>query len=446
MRFSAASFGAVLTTHLPRRATGLVVALSGGMDSGCLLAAAAEWRSEKDSLPVRAIHIDHGLQSAAAAFRRACTALCERFQVPLRIIAVPVDTAAGVSLEEAAREARYAALAAALEPGECLVTAHHGEDQAETFLLQSLRGAGLKGLSSMPVCRPFGAGWHLRPLLEATRRDLCRYAEALALGKVEDPMNQDLRFDRVYLRRRLWPLIESRWPGAVKALVRTAEHAAEAQAVLDGVADADLAILCDRDALSVSRLRGLDSGRRSNAVRRWIARAHALPPPTARLHEALRQMLDAGDGQLPSIVWGAHALRRYRDRIHLTAAEPARLAAEYAWDHGSGTVLDLGPGLGRLRRVPTPGGLNAAELPATLRVRGRAGGETIKPAPRAATQSVQHLCQARAVLPWMRGALPFVFAGAELIAVGDLWFDARRRVGPGDPGVVFQWEDAPVVF
>lgn len=446
MSFSAASLGVVLRTHLPRRATGLVIAVSGGMDSGCLLAAAAEWRREEESLPVRAIHIDHGLQSAAATFRRVCAALCDGLQVPLKIVAVPVDTAAGASLEEAAREARYAALAAALEPGECLLTAHHGEDQAETVLLQALRGAGLKGLSSMPVCRPFGAGWHLRPLLEVTRRDLEQYAAALALRKVEDPMNEDLRFDRVYLRRRVWPLIESRWPGAVKALVRTAEHAAEAQGVLDSVADADLAALCDGDALSVPRLRALDSGRRYNAMRRWIARADAMPPPAARLHEALRQILDAGDDQLPSVAWGAHALRRYRDRIYLTAAEPVCLASERAWEHGAGEPLALGPGLGKFRCVSQLGGLDADQLPTTLYVRPREGGEKIKPAPRAATQSVQHLCQASGLLPWMRGALPFVFAGAELIAVGDQWLDARRCVGPREPGVGFEWEDAPILF
>ncbi len=446
MNFSAASFGAVLKTRLPPRATGLVVAVSGGVDSASLLAAAAEWRRTENSLPVRAIHIDHGLQSAAATFRRVCSALCDSLHVPLTIAAAQVDAAVGVSVEEAAREARYGMLAALLEPGECLLTAHHAEDQAETFLLQSLRGAGLKGLSSMPLCRPFGRGWHLRPLIEVTRGELTRYAAALCSATVEDPMNEDLRFDRAYLRHRVWPLIESRWPGAVKALVRSAEHAAEAQEVLDFAADADLAALCDGDALSVARLRALDSPRRFNAVRRWLARANVPPPPAARLHEALRQMLNAGGGQLPSIAWGAHALRRYRDRIHLTAAQVPRLAEQYRWDRGSGAALDLGPGLGKLRCVPLAGGLDGARLPAALRVQRRAGGEKIKPAPHAATQSVQHLCQAYGLLPWMRAALPFVFAGPELIAVGDLWLESRHCVGRRAPGLGFEWENAPVLL
>jgi tRNA(Ile)-lysidine synthetase-like protein len=164
------------------------------------------------SLPLRAVHIDHGLQQEAAAFREACVRSCEGLGVPLSIITVQVSAPAGVSIEAAARDARYAGLGAQLRAGECLMTAHHGEDQAETLLLQALRGAGLKGLASMPVCRAFAAGWHLRPLLGLRRADLRRFAAASGITAALDPMNSDPRYDRVYLRRSLWPLIEARWP------------------------------------------------------------------------------------------------------------------------------------------------------------------------------------------------------------------------------------------
>src|SRR5271154_4472708 len=164
MVFSAASLRAVLDAHVPAEAGGLVLALSGGADSAALLAAAvaADFRG----LPLRALHIDHGLQAAAAEFRATCARLCERLGVALTIISVAVEAQPGASLEAAARDARYTALATALDAGEGLLTADHREDQAETVLLQALRGAGVKGLSAMPICRVFGAGWHVRPLLD----------------------------------------------------------------------------------------------------------------------------------------------------------------------------------------------------------------------------------------------------------------------------------------
>src|SRR5580698_11223300 len=138
MSFSAASLHAVLETCIPADVCGLVVALSGGPDSAALLAALCASGANIRDLPLRAVHIDHGLQPAAAEFRRNALALCGQLKVPLEIIAVEVKPNAGDSLEAAARDARYAALSAQLKPHECLLTAHHREDQAETFLLQSM--------------------------------------------------------------------------------------------------------------------------------------------------------------------------------------------------------------------------------------------------------------------------------------------------------------------
>jgi tRNA(Ile)-lysidine synthase len=444
MSFSAASLRAVLDAHTPAGATGLVVALSGGADSASLLAATGLLGTSFRGLPLRAVHIDHGLQSAAAAFRGACTALCGALGIPLTVIPIRVPALPGASIEAAARDARYAALAAELRPGECLLTAHHGEDQAETLLLQALRGAGLKGMSAMPICRPLGCGWHLRPLLEVAQGELLAFGAHLT-GATTDPMNQDLRFDRSYLRRQVWPLIEARWPGAGAALSRTARHVAEAQELLDRAGAADVARLRDGDALSVPGLRALGAAERINAVRFWLSDARVEAPSTARLTEALRQMLEAQDDHLPSIVWGHYALRRYRDRVFLTQAHPPRLEGIRRWSAAPDSRVDLGPSLGRLCRVTQLGGIDAQRLPESLIVRGREGGEALRPAARAKTQSVQHLCQSQGVLPWMRDALPLVFADDALIAIADLWLDARWCVPPLEPGFAIVWEQAPIV-
>jgi tRNA(Ile)-lysidine synthase len=447
MSFSAASLRAVLDAHTPASATGFVVALSGGADSASLLAAACALGSAFGAafrgLPLRAVHIDHGLQPAAASFREFCAALCARLDVPLTVIPITVETPPGASIEAAARDARYAAPAAALRPGECLLTAHHREDQAETLLLQALRGAGLKGMSAMPLCRPFGPGWHLRPLLDVPQIELLAFVASTSCVSVLDPMNENLRFDRGYLRRQVWPLIESRWPGAAATLARTAQHAGEAQELLDRAAAADVGRLRDGDALSVPGLRALSSPERINALRLWLRDAGVEPPSTARLNEALRQIFEAEADHLPAIVWDDYALRRYRQRLFLTEAHPPRLEGTRHWRVAPDSRVDLGPGSGALRWTAQLGGLDVQRLPETLTVRRRDGGETLKPGVRARTHSVQHLCQSQGVLPWLRDALPLVFADNTLIAVADLWSDARWCVAPLEQGLAVVWEGAP---
>jgi tRNA(Ile)-lysidine synthase len=441
----AASLRAVLNAHVPARSAGLVVALSGGADSASLLAALAVLGRDFRALPLRAVHVDHGLQPAAADFRKTCKAVCEQLRVPLRIVTVVVDAKAGESIEAAARDARYAALAQELAPRECLLTAHHRKDQAETILLQALRGAGVKGLSAMPICRVFGAGWHVRPVLDMPRSELEQFGAHLAELPSTDPMNEDLRFDRGFLRAKVWPIVERRWPGAEVALARVAGHMADAQQLLDAVAAKDLANLRDGDALLIPGLRSLSQLARVNAVRLWLCEAHVEPPSTARLTEALRQVLEADSDQLPAIEWGNAALRRYRQRLFLTPAKPQRLEDPRPWRAAIGSRVPLGPGLGFLSLRAQPGGIAAGRLPDVLMVRRRDGGETLKPAQMARTQTLQHLCQSLGVLPWMRDALPLVFAGDALIAVADLWMDAAWRVPAGTPGVAVEWRDAPVI-
>ena len=459
---------AALDAFVPAEASGLVVALSGGPDSAALLRATVALGKSFCDLPLRAVHIDHGLQPAAAEFRTACERLCAKLRIPLRIVAVEVPHAPGASLEAAARETRYAALAAEMQPLECLLTAHHRQDQAETLLLQALRGAGVKGMSAMPACRPFGPGWHVRPLLDVAHGDLKRFGELgrpassdpssdpsndpstdppidSATDSAIDPMNQDLRFDRVYLRTAVWPLVEKRWPGAAMALTRAARHMAEAQRLLEMAAGADVARLRDGDALSIPGLRVLSPLRRVNAVRLWVSQEGLEAPSTARLNEALRQVFDAEADHQPAIVWGGHALRRYRQRLFVSRADPPRVPDARTWSPVAGSSLELGPTLGNLTWIAQRGGIAAERLPGSVIVRRRDGGETLKPAASARTQTVQHLCQALGVLPWMRDALPLVFAGDELIAIADLWLDARWCAAADAPGLGIAWNNAPLV-
>jgi tRNA(Ile)-lysidine synthase len=225
----------------------LCIALSGGVDSVALLAAAAALtprsavgRPGKPSTAeragaakaagpsLRAIHVHHGLHPNADRWARHCGKLAKQLGVRLETVRVKVRPAAGDSLEAAAREARYAALAARLKPGEVLLTAHHQDDQLETVFLQLLRGAGIAGLAAMPEVAPFAQGQLIRPLLTLSRAQLEAWARDETLEWIEDDTNANERFDRNFLRRSVLPLIRSRWPGAAGAVSRTARHAADA--------------------------------------------------------------------------------------------------------------------------------------------------------------------------------------------------------------------------
>jgi tRNA(Ile)-lysidine synthase len=168
-----------------------------------------------------------------------------------------------------------------------------------------------------------------------------------------------------------------------------------------------------------------------------------VPPSAARLSEALRQILTAHADHLPAVVWGEHALRRYQERLFLTPAQPPVLCESQQWNTRDVPRLALGTGLGTLCWAAQSGGLDARRLPEVLSVRRRHGGETLRTAARARTHTVQHLCQSIGVLPWLRDALPMIYAGDRLIAVGDLWQDARSSVATDLLGLGCVWEDAP---
>ncbi len=433
--FSANDLHRALLALRPANALGYVVGLSGGADSSALLVALAELRPRLGAQGVRAVHVDHGLQDAAGDFTACCERLCRRFQVPLTVLRLHIPAAPGRSVEELAREARYAALARELRGGESLLTAHHAQDQAETFLLQALRGAGPAGLSAMPAVRTLGCGWHVRPLLEVGRADIRSYLASQGVEAAADAMNEDARFDRSYLRHAVWPALEHRWPAAAIVLSRSAAHVAQSQRSCDAGARADLDAIRDGDAICASGLRHLSHARQIAVLRAFIESARLRAPSQVRLEEALRQMLDARGDRMPAVRWAAHAVRRYRDRIYLTPGSIPTLARG-EWQWRATPVCELGAGLGRLRVRARNGGLDAAVLPGVLQVRARAG---------AAIHGVRHLFQERGIVPWMRAAIPCVFAADSLLAIADLWTGARHRAAAGAPGIGFVWEDAPPI-
>ena len=412
----------------------VVVAFSGGVDSTWLAYALSRQRRKLASL--RLVHVDHRLQAASAEWARHCARVARSLRLPLAVLRANIERKRGESPEAAARAARYALLAQALEPGELLVTAQHRDDQVETLLLQLFRGAGVAGLAAMPRIAPFGPGHIARPMLDVSRREIEAAALAAKLRWIEDPSNRDVRFSRNFLRHRLMPSIREHWPGVDRALARTARNLAEAQDLLGERGQQDLASSADGAGLAVSSLRALTPARRRNVLRAFIARAGFELPEASRLREMSGPLLEARDDAQPEVRWANARIRRRTGRLELeTTRLPTEIAAK-SWNCHDERRLILEDGSTLQIVDDAVGTIDLERLPRTLEVRPRAGGERLRPGPRARTQTLKKLIQAAKLSVEERARLPLLFSGDRLIAAGDRWIDAsiaanvksRRRV------------------
>ena len=446
-RFSAAALQAALDAlDAPPAASRYCVALSGGADSTALLKALVDLREQEPRLGLRAIHINHHLQPHAPVWAEHCVLLGKRLAVPCVVLDAPVEAGRGESLEAVAREARYRLLGGNLGPGEFLLTAHHAEDQLETVLLQLARGAGVAGLAAMARRSACGAGIHLRPLLDFGREHLRAFVVAAGLEWIEDPSNEDRRFDRNFVRREVLPRLLQRWPAYAASAVRSADHLANAQALLDALAQADWAVAAEGDRLRVPTLRALEPERVRNLLRFWIRRQRVLLPASATLAQIEQQMLAVRADSNPEVAWGEHVMRRYRDRLYLGARLPSQPNQVVSWSWRVQSELPLPAGLGRLRALAAERGASRLTgLPDTLRVSWRAGGEGLRLAANRPRRELRALMQEWDIVPWMRSRIPLLSAGNALIAVGDLWIAAEFRAAADQPGVRIEWLDHPAL-
>ncbi len=447
MSFSPGRLGSALEACLSPLdgPAGLCVALSGGLDSTALLAALVERRAAAAPLPpLRAIHVDHGLHQDSARWSEHCARLCASFGVPLENVVVDARPRPGDSPEAAAREARYGALAARLQAGEVLLTAHHADDQLETILLQWLRGGGLRAVAGMPAVAPFASGWHVRPMLAFNRGELHAWARARGLEWLEDPSNTDPRFDRNYLRLEVLPAILRRWPAAAATVGRVAAQATESLEIEAAVAAGDLDAVRDGSTLALARLQQLPGGRRSRALRAWLAGQGVPLPSAATLAALLHDVGAAAPERVPCIDWPGGRVYRYRGRLFAVRGREADLLREGTWT--AGTAYDLG-GHGQLRlQAATGDGLSRARLPGELAVVGRAEGERFRPAGTAHRRPLRKWFQERGVLPWRRDGVPRVVANGEIVAIGDIAYGGTLAAAPGEPSWRIEWLGRPTLM
>lgn len=407
----------------------LWVGYSGGLDSTVLLHCVAS--NPMFLHKVRAIHVDHGLSPNAPNWRAHCVQMCEALKIPLMIRQVVCHSA--VNIEEGARNARYDAFSSLLEAGDALLIAHHQDDQAETLLLQLLRGAGIEGMGGMSPTKTLGHGDLCRPFLSYSRRQLEAYATENNLTWIEDESNQNAQFSRNYLRHRIIPLLEQKWPGARRNLSRTARHCQQAQSNLDALARLDcLELEARRNTLSLTSLKHVSRARVVNVLRAWLKNNAIRAPSTHIMDRIVDELVLACKESPSSVAWGGVCVRRYQQSLYILDANkpgPVLSKDDLAWSSFP-EALCLPHLKHTLVAVSAKTGLRVPDA-ARIRVGFRQGGEVIRL--RGQTKSLKTLWQAWHVPPWQRDKIPLIYiddclAAVVGYAVSDVYYarDASR--------------------
>jgi len=414
----------------------LAVAYSGGRDSTVLLDAACRI-SRAASLEVAALHVHHGLSPEADRWIEHCTRECGHAGVPLYVERVSVTRASRTSLEDQARSARYDALVALARRArtQVVLLAHHQDDQAETLLLQLLRGSGPRGLAAMPVSRiSSGVTW-LRPLLDVPRAAIDAYAAQCRLQYVDDESNASDAHRRNMLRNTVIPALREIRSGYPATLARAAGLQAQAAELIDALAEIDAREHFDGASLACVALASVSTARACNVLR-WFLRSRGLPAPSsARLHAMLAQFRDPRDDSQATVRHAGREVSLFRGRIHAHAS--ALQPFSVSWAGGDRLALPHG----ELRVVRSSGGrIDPQRLFATaLHVRSRLGGERMALPASAGHRSLKDMLREAGLPPWQRRALPLVFAGERLAVVPGIAVDPAFLAPAGTDGVDLVW-------
>lgn len=426
---------------------------------------------------LRAVHVAHGLQPESDTWAGHCHSQCDALGIPLEIRRLRLRVERAQSLEAVAREARYAVFRELLGPGDALMTAQHRNDQAESLLLALLRGSGPAGLAGMGARQRLGTGWLLRPFLTLPRSALEAEAERLELDWVEDPSNTCLERERNRLRHQVLPLLaqparmplqdsgsneinEPEEPGRHAGsrsgsdpslmLARSAAHCAEAQLLLDDLADALIAGLNGRrpQTLSISGLLALRQWGESRSqasrsgpprlrlvLRRWIQRCGFLMPGESVLERIIGELLQAGPDRNPLVAWRGCEARRYRDDFYLMPPLPNPPKTSLHWDGRQ--PLKLPESLGRLQMRALCNAAPAIEGDILFATQARGLGPL--QTGQGFHRSLKHCFQEAGIPAWLRPQVPVLVRDREILAIPGLFWHPRLAAG------TLHWRDHPWV-
>ncbi|MBL1142359.1 MAG: tRNA lysidine(34) synthetase TilS [Proteobacteria bacterium] len=413
------------------------IAYSGGMDSSVLLHL---FYSNKDKIRqnINVVYVHHGLQEEADDWAQFCKEQCQYYGFSFIKLQITEGCPKGESVEAWAREKRYALISEVMNNNDVLFTAHHQDDQVETFFLQALRGAGPRGLASMPEIRKKSNTLLVRPLLNYSRNDLKEYAAVNKINWQEDKSNSNHRYDRNYFRHQLAPVIEERWPAYRETISRLIDNQNECRLLLNELAAEDLERAMHKNSLKLDVVKTLSVTRQKNLIFFWLQELNLKTPGSRNINKIISDIINSAPDKSPCVNWEDVEVRRYRNSLYAAKVlEEFEANIEYKWNpeevlNISGETLSTISGKGK--------GISKDKIKnAELVIRFRQGGEKIKPDGFSHTKTVKQLFQERSVLPWLRDRIPLIYIDDKLIAIPGFCIDERYLAAQDDQSWDIVW-------
>ncbi|HIF50114.1 MAG TPA: tRNA lysidine(34) synthetase TilS [Thiotrichaceae bacterium] len=401
------------------------VACSGGMDS-CVLLHLFYLNKSVINQDIEVLYVNHGLQEEANDWAEFCEEQCKQYGLYFRQLKINEDCPKGASIEAWAREKRYSLIEEVMNKNDVFFTAHHQDDQVETFFLQALRGAGPRGLASMPSIKKRENIFHARPLLNYSREKLKYYAEENKLIWQLDKSNSDYRYDRNYFRHKVIPVIEERWPAYRETIARLIKHQNESRVLLDdlGCSDIKLAQYKNTMALNLGVVKKLSLERQKNLIFSWLKELNLKYPGARNMEQIISDVIYSSTDKAPCVNWLDVEVRRYKNILYASNVMLQHdVSTEYQWKPDNilnvlnETLIaksDHGKGISKLKSKG-----------ANFVVRYRQGGEKIQPDRSSHSKTVKQLFQEQAVLPWFRDRVPLIYINGELAVIPGICIDAR---------------------
>ncbi len=407
----------------------IVLALSGGVDSRVMLHLLHEFSCHNPQQSVIAVHVHHGISPNADEWAKKCSKWCQESNIPFYLEKVDLGDTQGKSLEQVARTARYEALKHYIGSGDVLLTGQHSDDQLETFLLALKRGSGPKGLAGMAECLSFGEGFLLRPLLKVTRRDIEEYANFHQLEWVNDESNADVKYERNFIRHKITPLLESRWPQIRTSVQRSAELCARQEQLIELLLAEELPqLLRENDSLDIGELKKKPDLVRSQLIRFWLSSLNVPMPSKKHLAMIWSEVALAKGDANPLLRLENKQIRRFDGRLF--CIDTYNDISDWGSDISINSVLSLPEGLGNIvvKEQPDSGSLSAKLSEHPLKIIFNPESLTATPENRHGNKTLKYWFQEYRVPSWLRRRTPILMSGNKVVAVADL-FVCRDYVG-----------------
>tara|TARA_R110001583_G_scaffold15603_4_gene64140 strand:+ start:29651 stop:31057 length:1407 start_codon:yes stop_codon:yes gene_type:complete len=421
MPLSTSATTLLTTSEQPQR---LIVALSGGVDSVVLLHLLVGFQKLNSDFIVLAHNVNHGLSDNADSWGVFCTELCEKLDVTLISSKVEIEKKSRTSLEALAREARYQCFQERMHSNDIILTGHHQDDQLETLLLALKRGSGSTGLQGIRTSQAFFNGHLVRPLLNFSRQQLVDYALSFQLQWIEDESNQNIDFDRNFIRQKISPLLKTRWPAIAQSVSRTAQLCQEQQSLLNEIAQQDLSnCLCthlSQQTLFISMLSKLSDARRNNVIRYWLKSNGLQYPSSKQLTVLWHEVALAQQDKQPQLQLGCESIHRYQDQLYIVAKQKLKLPEQpviwagesVLWLHEGRLGVDFSKVDASISKKHEVQCCLRQHLNSTL---------TCLPEGRNKARSIKKLLSEFQVPPWLRDQVVFVFIDQQLVEAVGLW-------------------------